>query len=452
MTFQTFIEAIWRRRLAMLVVLVLGSVAAVTVALHVQPRFTAESTVLMVAEPAGQVYNQAPQSPIKPILSTDLPLLASTPTVLQRVSQDLKKGGYAFTVEALQKRVKARLSGSSSVLIVRFTGDSEREAIAGANAVASEITKFYRDNATRRFGILVDDLRRQMSARRAQLRAIDVQLQSVIADHPYLETKDGSQSLNTQYERLLGERGELVASLAGDAAAAAVTSRRPHDVEAVAHRDILENDPTFHSLSDQYARDNAQLERMRSQYSSTYPGLRELEQSVALERRVMLERQRRVTGTTPVASVQYSNALGETNRANAVAQADRAKVRGLDQVIADTKNRLQASRLDSAQLASLQRERDAATTAYNVLSSRLAEATANKAEAGSIGSVNILDLAAYTKPVIYRTPEALAIAGIFFVLALALASLFALEAFDKRLATALSVEQVYGVPVIATLK
>jgi uncharacterized protein involved in exopolysaccharide biosynthesis len=105
-----------------------------------------------------------------------------------------------------------------------------------------------------------------------------------------------------------------------------------------------------------------------------------------------------------------------------------------------------ASRFDD-----LQRERDVQTAAYGVLSARLAEARADQAQAGSIGSVSVLDRAAYGKPVLYTVlPVRIALA-LLLALCIAFATIFWLDRREYRMWSVTIVENVYGAPIVATL-
>ncbi|HEY4438918.1 MAG TPA: hypothetical protein VGN14_00595 [Candidatus Elarobacter sp.] len=458
---EHLVGAIWRRRFVLLVILVAGGVFSTLVAGQIKPKFAAQSTVLMAAEQSAPNDPQAGRSPIKPILSGDLPMLATTPTVLLRVARDLNLQTDGAAIDALQHRVKAKLSvptslptgeAAAGVLVIKFSGATERDAVDGANAVAGEVTAFYRDNATARFGALIADLEGQLAHRRQSLNAIDLRIANMAAANPLLDPKSGTGPLTAQYQRLAGERADAYATALGDRDAAHVLGRRLAETAPAAHRDITESDPTFHNLRDQYARDYAQLKRLRAQYSSAYPGLPELEHAVAQERAAMLKQERGLRALSPAASTVYVAASDEKTRAESTVASDDAHLRGLDGMLTDTDRQLHGGRGAAAELIALQRDHDAGSSAFTVLSSRLAEAVADKAEAGSVGSVNVLDRATYAKQAIYTLPLFVAAVAVGLTLALAALALLLLERFDRRLHTARIVEDVYGVPVVATLK
>jgi len=461
MTLEHIVEAIWRRRLVLCVALVAGAVLSFATIRLVPSKYTAQSSVLMAAEQTVPSDPQAGRSPIKPILSSDLPMLATTPTVLSRLAKDLGLQPTPDVLQHLQRRIKARLSVTTSlpsgepaagVLMTTFAAPSEAEALHGANALAQEITTFYRDNSTSRFTALIADLETQLDRRRARLRTIDVRINRIVTANPWLDPRAGSAALAAHYQQLAAERAETLATLASDEAAARTYGRRPAESAAAAHRDITESDPTFHNLRDQYARDYAQMVRLRGQYSSAYPGLSEIEGSVANERAAMLAQERKLRGLSPAASPIYVGALDEKTKADSSAAADVAKLRGYDALVGETGAGIQQSQRAATEVVALQRERDAATSAFGVISSRLAEAVADKAEAGSVGSVNVLDQAAYAKPAVYMWPLVVTAFVIVMALAIAAATLVALEKLDRRFHTTTIIEGVYGIPVVATLK
>jgi capsular polysaccharide biosynthesis protein len=456
MTIRELTDLFVRRRFVLLGTLLLGVVLTILLLAILHPTYTAQSSVLMVAQNAGG--SNASPSPIEPILTSDLPLLATTPTVLERLAKDLHLRADARGIDVLTKRIKAHLATASSelggtqdggVLILTYQGPSEHEAVSGANELASEITNFYRDNATQRFSILIADLNQQMKLRRATTSALDQDIQKVLSDTPYLDTKDGSNALDTQYIKLSADRIDAAALASGDAEASAVTNRRPTEVSAAAHRDITETNPAYHDLRDQYARDLAKATSVQGGYSDAYPGLSEVQHDLAAEKHAMLAQEGQLRSLPPNASPLYANALGESNKARAIASGDAAHLRSIDSALATTRAQIDVAKSAGVRLATLQRDREVATTAYTVLATRLAEAVASKAEVGSVGSVIVLDDARFAK----RSGNLVFASFVGFLLAVfaGLVTIALLEILDRRLRDKDTIERIYGIPVIGAV-
>jgi len=448
-----------RRRPFAVAFLVAALVLDALAVLVVPTEYAAQSSVLMAAGGDHDTPADATSS-TKPILSADLPYLATTPTVLTNVARDIGWGQDPHALLRLMHHIKANLSAPpagaialspGAIVVIRFTGLSSADSAAGANAVADEMTRFYHDRATARFRVLTADLQQQVEARRARINRVDTEIQRLTAAAPYLAAHDDAHSLSAQYQTLAEERAEVEAVAKGEAAAASVTNRRPAEAELAARREITESDPAYRDVVDQFGRDFARLAAVQSQYSDAYPGLPELRHTVAGERSAVQGRRAILQQKPPALDTGYAAALGEATRAQSVAAGDAAKLQGLNQVLRETQAELNTGKTLASRFDDLQRERDVQTSAYGVLSSRLAEARADQAQAGSIGSVSVLDRAPYGKPVFYTVlPVRIALA-LLLSLCIAFAMILWLDRREYRMWSVTIVETVYGAPVVATL-
>jgi hypothetical protein len=427
--------------------------------LVVPTEYAAESSVLMAAGGDHDTPSDA-TSATKPILSADLPYLATTATVLANVARDIGWPRDPRALLRLMHHIKANLSAPpagaialapGAIVVIRFTGLSSADSAAGANAVAEEMTRFYHDRATERFSVLTADLQQQVNARRARINRVDSEIQRLTAAAPYLATHDDTHSLSAEYQTLAQERAEVEATAKGEAAAAAVTSRRPAEAELAARRQITESDPAYRDVADQFGHDFARLATVQAEYSGAYPGLPELRHTVAGERQAVQGRRSALQQKPPALDTGYAAALGEVTRAQSLAAGDAAKLEGLNQVLGQTQDQLNAGKLLASRFDDLQRERDVQTSAYGVLSARLAEARADQAQAGSIGSVSVLDRAAYGKPVFYTVLPVRIGLALLLALCIAFATIFWLDRREYRMWSVTIVENVYGAPIVATL-
>lgn len=459
MTLARARDIVSHRRRAFAYAFIAAFVASLVVAVIVKTQYAAQSSILMAAGGDHDAPADATSS-TKPILSADLPFLATTPSVLAAVAGDIGEPKDPISLQSLQRRIKANLSAPpagafaqapGAIVVVKFTAPSAEESIAGANAVASEMARFYRDRATFRFRLLTRDLQRQVDGRRRKVDGIERELQQLTATAPYLATKDDERSLSAEFQTLAAERAEVEATAKGDAAAAEVASRRPSEAADAARREITESDPAFHNVAAQFGTDYAQLTAVRAQYSRSYPGLPELEHTVARERVAVQDRKHTLLQLSPTLNPGYAAALGEANHAASVAAGDAAKLLAVGAALREMRSQLSASQSAAVRFNDLKRDRDVQTAAYSALSARLAEARADEAQAGSVGSVSVFDPAAYGKPVIYTTLPMRIVLAIVASLFIAFVAVWWIERTDYRLHSISIIETVYGAPIVATL-
>jgi uncharacterized protein involved in exopolysaccharide biosynthesis len=155
--------------------------------------------------------------------------------------------------------------------------------------------------------------------------------------------------------------------------------------------------------------------------------------------------------TQPIAaSLAYANAQGDANHARSIAASDEAKLTALDRVLRATQSRLKAARAATSAFDELSRQHEVQAASYTALAARLTEASGNAAEAGSVGSAMTLDRAIYARPVPYSLPIVRAALVMLLSIGFAIAGILLVERFDRRL-RAVTIERIYGLPVVATL-
>ena len=294
--FAHALEVIGRRWYVMAIALILGVAVALVVAKHAK-QFIASSAVVLTTQADGQ--SAAPgatgtttaELTIQP---SDLPILIQSENVLTRVARDIGFGG---TAEKLRRQIKAHVGLQADVMPIQFTDSDPEMAVSGANAVADELTRYYREIAMSRFDQLISDLTKQSGAKRAALAKLDASLQRTIASDPDVAAKEPAV-IGTQFATLQGQRDQLAAALKGDAQIAAYDARLTADTVPLAQREIGDDDPSYHAVLAQYAKDSAELNRVRAAYSSSYPGLPELRDQVAREAAQVAAARGRIDGST----------------------------------------------------------------------------------------------------------------------------------------------------------
>ena len=89
-------------------------------------------------------------------------------------------------------------------------------------------------------------------------------------------------------------------------------------------------------------------------------------------------------------------------------------------------------------------------TEYAALATRRANALANRAEASSLGSVVVLDRAIKADTQLAGGRTRAAVVAFILVLALAVGTAFLVESLDPRIRRPEEIEELYGIPVVAT--
>lgn len=449
MDIRSVLQTLWNQRSAIAMVLAAGIAVALAADMRVQPAYTANASVLMV--PGTNESDGAPTTTTKPLLSDDLPMLAQTNTVLDRVSRDL---GSSVGPEALYRRIRTDVYQNSNVMTIQFADASPQQAVRGANAVADEVVHYYRAIATSRFDSLAADIKQQIAGRQQELQTIDAALKKSTAAYPYIEDGSGSTdgtSMNARLIHLLGERDELLATLSGDAAQANVTDQRTSEVTPLARQQAANDDPMYRNVREQYGRDATQLRLDQTRFSSNYPGLAELQDIVSREQ-ARLSGDEHKLAAQPLSGTQpYADALAEQNRAHSVVANDRAKLQQLHGTIAELQTELVKSSSRGTAVEALRRQRASAESAYQLLSTRLITALADRAAAASTGSLMVFDRASYAGRSPYTRPAVITTAVMMVTLWIAITLAFILEARDRRFRTPATIESVYGSPVLGVV-
>jgi capsular polysaccharide biosynthesis protein len=432
-------------------IITFGVLVAAFAATHSHSKYAASTDVLMVGG-SSDAGAQVAATPNRPLLSSDLPSLASAATVLTRVRADL---GETATIETMRGRIRAKVSGESTIMQVEYTDATSDKAIAGANALGYEITRFYRELATTRFDSLISDLKTQLRARRAELIRFDGELADISKTYPYIDAKSpgSSESPGSVYQRLIAlrtERDELQATLHADAALAQSTRGLISDAKPIAMREILQNDAVYSRVRDQYAKDLAELKRVTAYGSSRYPGVVELRRTVAQDQRALDEARRQALRQGPVSDASFAAALDARARAQGQVLSDEAKVaedtRLLQQLHAQIGRKSIATTA-----AQLRRDHDNAEAAYSIIASRLANSIGDRAEAASTGSLVVLERAQFASKSSIGAAPIVATGLIFLSIWLALTVALMVDSGEEWFTDNHTIETVYGAPVIGSV-
>jgi uncharacterized protein involved in exopolysaccharide biosynthesis len=218
------------------------------------------------------------------------------------------------------------------------------------------------------------------------------------------------------------------------------------------HQEIAQSDPLYRSLQEQLGKDGTTLESQRAQYTSHFPGLAGLNVRVKKEAASIDRRVGQLSAKPPGGSPAYLTALTAKNHASAVATGNAARVSSLQSEIDQVRAEIAAEPSKGVHISELRREHDIALTAYQALAQRRETVLAEQAQAASLGTIDVVDRAERSYPVVGKHGTLLAVGAVLGFIILAITVAFLLESLDTRLRTIESIADLYGKPVVATLR
>jgi capsular polysaccharide biosynthesis protein len=396
-------QMLYNQRRIVVSILLVGLIVAAALVFLTKPKYIATAKVLLVTDYAEQ------ESIPKPLQADDLPTVALSDTVLIRFRKDL---GEDITIEALRKRIRAKITPGSSILPVQYTGGSPVAAMRGANLLSDEIKTFYRQLATQRFDSLITELKAQTSAHARRLAFLDGKLQGAAKEYPYVDVSGSGESVYDRLAALRAQREELVSTVAADQSTATGSQALVVDARPPALREIVESDPTYRDLRDQDARDYAELQHVQAYGSNSYPGLGELNDTVTREHANLRKARIRAASPGPDVNFNYASARDAVAKASTQLQSDRSRAAIIDQQIAALDDQMRNGGVAS-RVAAIRRDREHEDAAYTSLAAHLSQAIASRAAADSTGSVTVMDYARFASRALFTTATYLAIALAF---------------------------------------
>jgi capsular polysaccharide biosynthesis protein len=256
--------------------------------------------------------------------------------------------------------------------------------------------------------------------------------------------------LSTRLQMLQQARDQAVAQLTADRASASTDALREAAIAAVVRAERLGVDPVYHEMQGTVAKDHAALAVQEASFTPSYPGLTGLRNKVNRERDQLGAVGSAAADRLTNASQTNANLVIAKHHNASVVAGDRARLSALESAIARTASQLSSVAYRDVEISTLQLERNSAQQTYLTLSTKLAAALADHAQASSLGSVVVLDHAMQANPTAYGASTFLMI-EILAALGLAIAGAFIAENLDPRLNAPERVEETYGFPVIGAL-
>lgn len=438
-TIQEAFATIQRRRVVVIVMLVVGLIGIFTF-LRMTPRsYLGFAQVFAVAAKDGRE---------SAVGTNDLPSVATSTVVLQRVIERLN---LPVTLAELKGNVRAGLPQGSNIMQISYKGAYPDRAVAVPNAAAEELSRYYEEISTRQADADIRKLRAEVDAEQKRLQSTTRQLAGTHADGVYIGDEKTLDSISGHYTDLQSQLALAQAAYQGDVAQAQAQSSSSEAFKKLAHREILQNDAYFQELTRGTAKDRAELAFTRGLYTPAYAGFAGLTAKVRSEESTLGTAEKQIMGSPDTVSpAQQANDM-QTKRAQALVTADEAKIAALDGLIATDRERMRRVPEIEVSTSWLRLQQDASKANYLALSARLSAATANRALA--LGSLVVLDRAVQADTVVVGLSRVRLILMLSaLVLALAIISAFVAESVDPRLVGSDSIENLYGAPLVTTLR
>ncbi|MDB5039632.1 MAG: hypothetical protein JWN27_358 [Candidatus Eremiobacteraeota bacterium] len=431
---QHALTTVWHYRLLVAVVFVILMAISFVFVSNIPRQYVAGANLLVVN---GNTRDDPTLS------SSDLPSIATSTVVLSRMEAAIRIN----TPLAQVKRhiVVKQPPFKSSILRIEYTDSQPERAMLVANAVAEELTSYYRQTSTARFDDDLTALDAEMTKQRERTRQLGLQVGGKGVNAAI--SAKGAETIAARFSDLEMNRAMAAATLEGDIANLNGSRKNLQRQTNMVRYEILHGDPMYQSLQTSAATSSVQLANDRAAFTAAHPGLPALEDRVKSLNSALNAEARRALTSSDAFSPSLAAMRTEQQKAQALVEADRAKLAAVNSLLAVDGRRAQAF----PSIEVLRLERDGAQAAYLSLAARRATALANRADALSLGSVSIVDRAIVSdSPIGLGRGRLLVMIGLL-VVALAIASAFIADQFNPRLARTSQVEDLYGHPVVATL-
>ncbi|MGD0475932.1 MAG: hypothetical protein ABSB70_22305 [Candidatus Velthaea sp.] len=422
-----------RRRLVLIVTFVVALVILPFALMVVKPTYIATSHVVMVGKDSM-------------IPSGDMGMLTTSPTVLGRVA---RRFNLPDDLGAMMSRVDAKVSIRSSVMAISYRDKSQKRALDVTNALADETVAYYKDLSGGQYDAMIAFLRGDANRYQDKIRIVDLALQKAAQQDTFVGSDTSLETLTARINDLQTQRAVAYAALVSDEAIAAAQSAQPAEIAGIVKQEVLVNDPYVAALRAGQARDAAQLQFRRAQYTDRFPAIPGMQDQVDRESSVLTAAEKAAVAANPASSAAYANTVLAKRNAEAVAAGDRAKVAAIDGEIAAAQSSLRDLPGTGSTVNVLRAQRDAAKASYAATIARLTETQGNQAAADTLGSVALLDHAVAAAPRIPRLAMDVIVA--FLLIALTVTVGFVFDILDPGLRSPEAIEKLYGIPVISNL-
>lgn len=438
MTVSRVIDVLKRRQLIVWAIIAIGLGFMYSFRNAVPSSFAGVAHVVLVAENGAR-------DPSVGIV--DLPAIATSTVVLERVRNALK---LPESLISLKSSVSASVLGRSSIMAVGYRDTSAERAIEVSNSVADELSRYYDEISTQRYDVNVNRLSTELSNEASKMRALDVQISKVVASNPYVVSDHSIDNITTNLSTLTQQLGAARAQMTADQAIAGTLAPSAL-ISKVARHEILADDPAYVAARKAAAADSTQLATDMATYTKSFPGLPGAIAKIHGETAAIQAEANRALSDPNAYSASEAGTQQQRIHQLAVVAGDSAHVQQLNDLLATEQQRLNDLPTTGSKFSQLAAQRTAMQTEYAALATRRANALANRAEASSLGSVVVLDRAIKADTQLAGGRSRAAAVGLVLLLALAFGAAFLVDSLDPRISRPEDIEQLYGIPVVATV-
>lgn len=435
------IRIILARKVVVVAVLCAGLVAAFIGWKLSKPTYAATSSVMMDA--TGTLGTSVTNGSF---LGTDMPSILLGDTLLTRFAEQQHLG--AVSLKDLRKAISADVSPDSAVMPITYHARTASGALSGANALADELHGYYREIATKKYDELAKYLSTALDGEQAKIEAADAQLEHMVASDPYLTQSDAAQAIGAQLLALDQQRDEIDATMQSHAIAAQLAGKRIGDLSGTIKSELRNANVNYSALATEIAKDRTADDVLRAQYTDKYDGIRSLEDQIARSNQVLQKEQRRAESADPGNSQTYGQLIKDRDQARAIYAGDQAQLAAIERQIETAESHLTALPHVGVKIAAIRRNRDAATNAYQILAEQRTLTLSQQAQTAALGSITVVDRAMVAEPSIGKGALLVPVAAFLAFVVLALALPFGIELVDERLRRRVTIESLYGRPLL----
>ena len=444
MSTKEALRIIWSRRLVVFAMILAGAAAAFAGWKLSKPSFAATASVMMNA---GESTGTSVAS--GGFLGTDMPALLLSDNVLTKfIKQEHLQG---IALKDLRKDIDAQIMPESAVMPITYHAGTRSAAIVGANALATDLHVYYREIATRRYDDLATYLGAALDSERAKIEDADRKLQTLVATDPYFTQSEASQAIGAQLLALNQQRDAVDATMQSHAVSATMAGRRMTDLMPTVKSEMRNNDPAYSALSTQVAKDKTAETVMQAQYTAKFGGIQAMQDQIARSSEVLSAEQKRAESEDPGNSATYGQLLRDRDSADATVAADKSQLAAIDAQVQEAESHLAKLPGLGVKVAALRSDRDAANTAYQILAEQRTLTLSQQAQDAALSSVTIVDQASVAEAALGKAQLLIPIAALLGFAVLAFALPFGLELVDERLRRRVTIESLYGRPLIGSV-
>ena len=434
---KSFADVLWRRRYAVISVLVAALLLSPLFLHVIKPTYSATAHVMLVNDSANANGGLIPAS--------DIQTLVLSQSVLQHVIKDLN---LPDSPDDLRPRISAKVGLKSNIVPISYRDKNPRLALAIPNALADATVAYYHELSAGQYDLLGTALKASMRDERYHIHHLDQQLQNIVARDAFVGSEAGRGTLTQGLDTLLQARGQAYASMVADQAQSA-QSQKLGDMAPVVKAQALAADPVYQNVKLGEAKDVAALSEMQAGYTDKFPALPALVDKVGRESASADRAKNTALAQGYGNSAAYAQVVTDSRHAQALVAGDKARLQAIDQQLATEQSRVTDLTKNGVFADALRLDRDSAEAAYQAMALRLSTTEANAAQASALSALVVIDRATEASPKIPQS--ALAFLLGLLIIGLAIGSAYALEFLDPRLRTPADIERLYGHAVIGNV-